>query len=72
LGLGLIGVLVVSGSAGAEEKGPLTTRTVEIVGRLPRPTAAVEVSRARAKVAVSELRQPFVEGAEAATRRDPF
>lgn len=68
----VVGLAALSSSASAEEKGPITTRVVEIVGRVQRPVASVEVSKARAKVVLTELRQPFIARTEEATQHDPF
>lgn len=68
----VVGLAAFSGSASAEEKGPIRTRTVEIVGRVQQPVAAVEVNKVRPKVGLADLKQPLVERTEAATKSDPF
>ena len=66
--------LLVAGSASAQRKsgGPITIGEITIVGRVPKPVAAVDVSKIQPKLALAELKQPFLERIEAATKRDPF
>jgi hypothetical protein len=71
----LFATLLVAGSAAAQRKsagGPITIGEITIVGRVPKPVAAVDVSKIQPKLALAELKQPFLERIEAATKRDPF
>lgn len=65
---------IVPGSASAQRKsgGPITIGEITIVGRVPKPVAAVDVSKIQPKLALAELKQPFLERIEAATKREPF
>lgn len=66
--------MLAAGSASAQRKsgGPITIGEITIVGRVPKPVAAVDVSKIQPKLALAELKQPFLERIEAATKRDPF
>lgn len=67
--------LLVSSSAAAQRKSggaPITIGEITIVGRYPKPVAAVDVSKIQPKLALAELKQPFLERIEAATKRAPF
>jgi hypothetical protein len=68
-------------SAGAQEpakkkgpasKGVITLADITIVGRVQKPVAAIDVARIRPKVALAELRQPFVDRIEEAIFKEPF
>jgi hypothetical protein len=59
-------------SALAQQKAPITIGEVTIVGRVQKPVAAVDVSRIAPKLTLMELKQPFIERIEEATKRDPF
>lgn len=52
--------------------GAITISEITIVGRVPKPVAAVDVSKIQPKLALAELKQPFLERIEAATKRAPF
>ena len=68
-----VGTLVAPASAQRKSAGgPITIGEITIVGRVPKPVAAVDVSKIQPKLALAELRQPFLERIEAATRRAPF
>ncbi len=54
------------------EKGAITIAEVTIVGRVQKPVAAVDVSKLRAKITLSELKQPFVDRIEEVIRHTPF
>ncbi len=54
------------------EKGAITIAEVTIVGRVQKPVAAVDVSKLRAKITLSELKQPFVDRIEEVIRHPPF
>lgn len=67
--------LCFSQEASAQRKsagGPITIGEITIVGRVPKPVAAVDVSKIQPKLALAELKQPFLERIEAATKRSPF
>jgi hypothetical protein len=50
----------------------VTISEVTIVGRIQKPIAAVDVSRIQPKLALAELRQPFLQRIEEAIYRAPF
>ena len=72
---GILGALVASGEASAQEKkggNVITIGEVTIVGRVQKPVASVDVSKIQAKLTLAELRQPFLDRIEEATHHDPF
>lgn len=70
----LMGMLPLSASAQRKSQsgGAITISEITIVGRVPKPVAAVDVSKIQPKLALAELKQPFIERIEAATKRAPF
>jgi hypothetical protein len=50
----------------------VTISEITIVGRIQKPIAAVDVSRIQPKLALAELRQPFLQRIEEAVYRSPF
>lgn len=54
------------------EKGVLQIGEITIVGRVQKPIAAVDVAKIQPKLTLAELRQPFLDCIEEATRKDPF
>jgi hypothetical protein len=67
-------VLASSATAFAQKKGGrvITISEVQIVGRVQKPIAAVDVSRIQPKLTLAELRQPFLDRIEKAIYNDPF
>jgi hypothetical protein len=64
---------VTSGVASADPKGGvITLREVEIVGRVQKPVASVDVGTISPKLTLAELRQPFLDRIEEAVQHDPF
>lgn len=58
---------------GQQAKGRVVTISeVTIVGRIQKPIAAVDVSRIQPRLALAELRQPFLQRIEEAIYRAPF
>jgi hypothetical protein len=53
-------------------RGVITLETVTIKGRLQQPIAAIDVTRLRPKLTLSELRQPFVDRIGKAVYGEPF
>lgn len=71
--LALTSFTLVSGDAGAQQKGGvITINEVTIVGRVQKPVASVDVSKIQAKLTLAELRQPFLDRIEEAAKKDPF
>ncbi len=68
----MVGALLVSGDAAAQQKGVITINEVTIVGRVQKPVASVDVSKIQPKLTLAELRQPFLDRIEEAARKDPF
>jgi hypothetical protein len=70
----LLGVLAQAAPLWAQQpKGRVVTISeVTIVGRIQKPIAAVDVSRIQPKLALAELRQPFLQRIEEAIYRAPF
>jgi hypothetical protein len=75
--------LLVSGAARAAEgegqakkprapRGVITLETVTIKGRLQQPIAAIDVTRLRPRLTLSELRQPFVDRIGKSVYGQPF
>ena len=64
----------VTGDASAQQKGGnvITINEVTIVGRVQKPVASVDVSKIQAKLTLAELRQPFLDRIEEASKKDPF
>ena len=50
----------------------ITISEVTIVGRVQKPIASVDVNKISPKLTLAELRQPFLDRIEAATKSDPF
>jgi hypothetical protein len=55
-----------------QEQGVLKISEITIVGRVQKPIAAVDVAKIQPKLTLAELRQPFIDRIEEATRKDPF
>jgi hypothetical protein len=71
----VLGAVVLAGEhdASAQQKGGvITINEVTIVGRVQKPVASVDVSKIQPKLALTELRQPFLDRIEEAARKDPF
>jgi len=58
--------------AADNNKGVITLREIEIVGRVQKPIASVDVSKIPPKLTLEELRQPFLDRIEEAVQHDPF
>lgn len=74
---GLVGSVVLSLSSGAfaqEKSGGrvITLGEVTIVGRVQKPIASVDVNKIQPKLTLAELKQPFLDRIEEATKSDPF
>ena len=67
-------LLLVPALASAQEGAGrvVTISEITIVGRIQKPIAAVDVSRIQPKLALAELRQPFLQRIEEAVYRSPF
>jgi hypothetical protein len=61
-----------SARAADNNKGVITLREIEIVGRVQKPIAAVDVGKIPPKLTLAELRQPFLDRIEEAVQHDPF
>jgi len=70
----LLGALSSALPARAQQpKGRVVTISeVTIVGRIQKPIAAVDVSRIQPRLALAELRQPFLQRIEEAIYHAPF
>ena len=73
VGLAVASLAVVS-SASADEVtvGSYTMPVTTIVGRVPRPSVVIELSRAKAEVKLADLHSPTVEKILRAGSKDPF
>jgi hypothetical protein len=78
---GLVAGVVLLGAGGAaraddkskaSQQGVLQIGALTIVGRVQKPIAAVDVAKIQPKLTLAELRQPFLDRIEEATRKDPF
>ncbi len=70
----LAAALLLPALAAAQEGAGrvVTISEITIVGRIQKPIAAVDVSRIQPKLALAELRQPFLQRIEEAVYRSPF
>jgi hypothetical protein len=55
-----------------QQQGVLQIGEITIVGRVQKPIAAVDVAKIEPKLTLAELRQPFLDRIEEASRKDPF
>ena len=65
-------VLVSSGALAQKKSKVVEINEITITGRVQKPVAAVDISKIAPKVALSELRQPFLEKIEQVLLTDPF
>ncbi len=80
IGLAVTVTVVLAASAGAQaqqrqakqQQGVLQITEITIVGRVQKPIAAVDVAKIEPKLTLAELKQPFIDRIEEATRKDPF
>jgi len=74
LSLALCGAVPRTAHADETAKPAQKTVTIEvkIKGRVPHPTAAVDVSRLVQRAPLPELRQPLLDRIGAAAEKDPF
>ena len=70
----VLGILTLAGGASAQEKGgrTITLTEVTIVGRVQLPIASVDVNKIQPKLTLAELKQPFLDRIELATKSEPF
>lgn len=65
--------LAIAASASAEETASVTTlKTTVVVGRHVRPSAAIEVARAKPEIKLKDLQDPKVEKIMRAAAKAPF
>jgi hypothetical protein len=76
--LALAGI-VAAGTASAQQPGGAQTApgvlklgVIEIVGRVQKPIASIDVGKIPPKLTLAELRQPFLDRIEEAIQHDPF
>jgi hypothetical protein len=55
-----------------QQQGVLQIGEITIVGRVQKPVAAVDVAKIQPKLTLAELKQPFLDRIEEASRKDPF
>jgi hypothetical protein len=67
----LLALTTLGGASLAEEKKPIEIQVV-IKGRIPRPMAAIDVSRIAPKLGVNDLRKPSTGAIEQVISKDPF
>jgi hypothetical protein len=80
IGLAVTATVVLAASAAAQaqqrqakqQQGVLQIGEITIVGRVQKPIAAVDVAKIEPKLTLAELKQPFLDRIEEATRKDPF
>jgi len=75
----VVGLLVTTSGAYAQNKKPaaaggnvLQLKEIEIVGRVQKPVASVDVGRKTMSLTLAELRQPFLDRIEEAISHAPF
>ncbi|HSO35558.1 MAG TPA: hypothetical protein VLT33_23680 [Labilithrix sp.] len=71
VGLCLASFLLASVAA-AEETGSVTLKTTTVVGTYRRPTAVIEVARAKPELKLKDLQDPKVEKIMRAAANAPF
>jgi hypothetical protein len=71
--------LVASGASAQQPAGGAQTApgvlklgVIEIVGRVQKPIASIDVGKIPPKLTLAELRQPFLDKIEEAIQHDPF
>jgi hypothetical protein len=67
-----LSTFAIAGGASAEEKGTVTIAVTTIYGRTPRPSAAVEVSRAKMTLPLKPLDGPSASSVTASATKSPF
>jgi hypothetical protein len=65
-------VLAPASALAQQPSRVVTISEITIVGRIQKPIAAVDVSRIQPRLALAELRQPFLQRIERAIYRSPF
>jgi hypothetical protein len=60
----LLGVFVASNAAAQKRGRVITVTPIQIVGRVERPIAAVDISRIEPRLTLHELRRPFLDRIE--------
>ena len=70
--LATVGLATPDAQAQEKKGGVITIGEVTIVGRVQKPIASVDVSKIQPKLTLAELRQPFLDRIEEATKHDPF
>jgi hypothetical protein len=72
--LSALGLFTLSGSASAEERagGVTTLKTLTVVGNRVRPSATIEITRAKPEIKLKDLQDPQVEKILRAAAKAPF
>ena len=70
--LGLASLTIASSAFAEENAGSITLKPTVVVGRYARPTATVEVARARPEIKLKDLQDPKVELIMRAAAKAPF
>jgi hypothetical protein len=74
--LSVMSLVLFAGQASADDTvskpGSTTLKTTIIVGRNARPSAVVEISRAKPEIKLSDLQDPAVEKIVRAASKSPF
>ena len=74
--LSVFASLLAASLASADEQKKatpaITIPDTIIVGRAPKPSAAVDVNKVAPKLTLTAMRQPFVDRIEEASMKDPF
>ncbi|MCC6645411.1 MAG: hypothetical protein IT374_07570 [Polyangiaceae bacterium] len=65
-------LLLSSGALAQKKSKVVEISEITITGRVQKPVAAVDISKIAPKVALSELRHPFLEKIEQVLLTDPF
>ena len=73
LAFAALGLVTLAGSASADETASVTTlKTVVVVGHRARPSAAIEVARAKPEIKLKDLNDPKIEKIMRAAANAPF
>lgn len=69
---GLSGTSAAQTKQPANQAGVLQLGEIQIVGRVQKPIASVDVAKIQPKLTLAELRQPFLDRIEEAILHEPF
>ena len=71
-GIAVAFAVTLGAASSAAQSRVVRLPTFEIVGRVQKPMAAIEIGRVEPKITLTEIRQPFVRRIGQAVARDPY